>query len=224
MDKYKKIIICHYGKVGSNTLTESLKLSLNKTSAKIKKHALYDEYILVTKDDYLYFTEKYKNDKILIISIFRNLIEVIVSMYFQINGDKLIDKINNNELHENDVIHSYNKISTKYFTYYDKYYKDMQEQLFNFNIYNEFKQNNKKYLFKETDNIDFLLINYADINSWNECFKELFQINNFVIVSKNYSIHKSYYDLYKKTLNNALQSNKNLLKYKNTLHYKFFSK
>lgn len=217
LNDYDKIIICHYGKVASNTLEKSLVNILNCDYAKIKYIFNYKEKILVTYNYYDAINHIIQNnEKILIISICRNLINRNVSMYFQINGDKIVD----GETPSDEIIDKFNKIKFNDFKECEKYYTDIPQKLnLNFNIYQKLNADN--YLFLQDKKVDFLLIRFENINEWKNIFEKVFGIENFVLVNKNLSENKIYNDLYKKTLLNT-HNDFNIGQFKKTKHYKFF--
>lgn len=98
MDKYQKILVCHYGKVASTSLVYSLGQALNYKTATIKSNKEnFNEKILVTCNNYNNVCNYHikNNDKILVISMCRNLIDRWISMHFQLYGHKYIKNIKN---------------------------------------------------------------------------------------------------------------------------------
>lgn len=219
MNVYDKIIVAHYGKVGSNSLVFSLAKQLNCERKHIKNNKInYHQKILTTFNNYHNVLKVNKNKKILFITISRNLIERDISMQFQLKGNDLLKKIKNNEMSEDDIIISLKK---RKLISMDDYFEIFEKE-FNINIYSELNKN-KKFLFKQNvkDNIDFLFLKFEEIKYWEDIFKTIFNFE-LRLEKYNYSGNKLYNSLYKLCLKEVLNDNKIINRYKNTKHYQIY--
>ena len=227
MDKYDKILITHYGKVASTTLHAFLEKALDCNAATIKSNREnFNEKILSTFENYMNVVNYHKkrNDKILVISVCRNLINRWVSMYFQMNGIKLYNEIKKNDaVKEKKFQYIKNRVIKKNF-YLDGYFMDLKKNLdLDFDIFESYDRN-KKYIYKEGNNIDFLLLTFEDIQNWPSIFDTLFKLK-VELVNENIGIHKMYSQLYKE-FKEYLQNSEDYKicekKFKKTKHYKYF--
>lgn len=218
--KYDKILVLHYGKVASNTLVFSLANQLNYKRKHIKCNRNYTEQILTTFNNYKFLINKY--EKILVISICRNLIDRCISMLFQLKGEKYVKQIKNKEITKEILFNNLLLDLNKYKFKNDKYYLKLQKDFnMNFDIYKTFNKETK-YLFKEQKKCDFLLLTKSNINNWPNIFFKLFNFK-LNLESFNLTCNKGYNKLYKEFLE-FLKVNNNIInaKYKKTLHYKYF--
>lgn len=199
----------------------SLAKALNCERKHIKNSNInYKQKILTTANNYKNTLNYNKGNKILFITISRNLLERYISMRFQLEGDKMVDKLNKKEITKNDIIKRY-KSSIKNYIKSDLYFSMIENDL-NIDIYNNISKDNK-YLFLENikDNIDFLFLKFEFINEWENIFLELFNFK-FTIEKYNYTNNKKYYNLYKEikplVLTDDIYNN-----YKKTKHYNMYN-
>lgn len=215
LNKYQKIFIAHYGKIASNTLAQSLSETLKKDRTSIKSSRHYDEFILTTGLDKIeqlnYINPKIKNPKSLVITVCRNLIDRLVSMYFQVHGEKSLN------LTFDEIIQKID-FSNKIFQKLDNFpFKLVNNCNLGFDLYSINLQD-AKYFFKKGEKTDFLLLKYNNIKEWPTIFKTLFNID-LVLVNRNLSDDKIYKQLYESVLSDIKKVEFVNKAYKRTNHY-----
>jgi hypothetical protein len=190
IDEYDKIIICHYGKIGSVTLTSSLEKLLNIKAEKIKRNLYYNSKILVAGFGTLkHCINNYKDLKVLIITVCRNLIERQLSLNFQLHGEDYVNKINNNILTLQDVLNISNNRINKSFKTIDRSFTVFND-LLNIDIYKTFDFNNKYKLFK-SNNFHLLFLRFEDINHWENIFYNIWSCNIKLVNYNNIQLNKN---------------------------------
>jgi hypothetical protein len=198
---YKKIFISHYGKIASNTLAQSLADATNQKRTSIKSDRHYDEFILTTGLNtivQLNHSDKSSkrvpdNRKFLVITVCRNLINRLVSMYFQVHSESAL------KLGDSEEIIKKIDFSNKIFSKLDKFPSDLVKNCnLGFDLYDELSKipKDQQYFFKKGPKIDFLLLKYETIKDWPLIFASLFNLSNFKLVDRNLSQDKDYKDLY----------------------------
>jgi len=217
LEKYQKIFIAHYGKIASNTLAQSLSETLKKDRTSIKSNRHYDEFILTTGLDkieqlnHIDSKNSNKNAKFLVITVCRNLIDRIVSMYFQVHGEKSLN------LSFDEIIRKID-FSNKIFQKLDNFPSKLVNNCnLGFDLYSISLQD-AKYFFKKGEKTDFLLLKYNNIKEWPSIFKTLFNID-LILVNRNLSDDKIYKQLYESVLSDIKKVEFVNKAYKRTNHY-----
>lgn len=241
-ENYDKIIVYQYGKVGSNTICNTLAKHYNTiTGGYTDICNIYPEHIITTHNAgvFIDILEKYKSKKILIITITRNCITRALSEFFEIAGS--ITWINKQDdfhnLPKQDLLsmcqdHIRFLLSESSSKYIENVF-DLIRTYTDIDIFDEINTEKKyfiKHVSKKYDDNDeistklsLLVYRFEDIHILSNILKDTLGIK-CEIINGNESKNKWYIEEYNYCKQNLVLDNEIFENYYKTRHHQFIYK
>lgn len=195
IDKCEVLVYCG-AKTGSSTLRKSFR-EIN--------HNTFHMHIDYLKDLFpipKLISLKSKDNKLLIVSSYREPVSRHISSYF--HAEKLltedldflikdfIDKITNNFV---------NQQKNRPYEAYHPHLENDRKNFDNINIFEKPFNRERGFQVYESDKVKIIMLRFDKINNWEEIIKENTKYKNFVLIPSNLTSEKKSYQLYQKFCN-----------------------